>query len=125
MKKAVLELMVDDMERSIQWYTDVLGFKKSMATPEINPVFVSLSNENVDIMLYSRQEFSKEIPKFKEINLGGSFVLYISVENIQSLYNSIKEKAKIIQELHKTDYGSEEFSLEDPNGYVLMFGEIE
>lgn len=125
MKKAVLELMVDDMERSIQWYTDVLGFKKNIATPEINPVFVSLSNENVDIMLYSRQEFSKEIPKFKEINLGGSFVLYISVENIQSLYNSIKEKAKIIQELHKTDYGSEEFSLEDPNGYVLMFGEIE
>jgi len=123
MKKAVLEIMVDNMEKNIHWYTNILGFEKKIVTPEINPIFVSLSNGGVEIMLYKREEFSQEIPKFKDIKIGGSFALYITVENIQTLYDSVKDHEKIIQELHTTDYGSVEFSLEDPNGYVLMFSQ--
>lgn len=125
MKKAVLEIMVDDMGGTIHWYTETLGFKISTATPGKNPVFVLLSNGDVEIMLYKREEFSQEIPKFKDIRIGGSFVLYITVGNIQTLYDSVKDNTRIIQELYTTDYGSVEFSLEDPNGYVLMFSQAD
>ena len=125
MKKALLEIMVDDMGGTIHWYTETLGFKISTATPGKNPVFVLLSNGDVEIMLYKREEFSQEIPKFKDIRIGGSFVLYITVGNIQTLYDSVKDNTRIIQELYTTDYGSVEFSLEDPNGYVLMFSQAD
>jgi len=123
MKRAVLEIMVDNMKESIHWYTEILGFKVNISSPETNPVFTSLSNGDVEIMLYKREEFSKEIPKFKDMKTGGSFVLYITVEDIQKLYDSVKNKVKIIQELYTTDYGSMEFALEDPNDYVLMFNQ--
>ena len=125
MKKAALEIMVDDIERSVDWYTRVLEFKENIRTPQINPVFVSLSNGNVDIMLYKRDEFVEEIPQFKDVKIGGSFALYITIEDIQSLYDTVQNQAKVIQELHKTNYGSTEFSIEDPNGYVLMFTQVE
>ena len=115
--------MVDNIEKSIDWYTKTLKFKKNITVPELNPVYASLSNGDVDIMLYNREEFSKEIPKFENIKLGGSFVLYITVEDIQTFYDSVKNKVSIIQKLHTTDYGSTEFSLEDPDGYVLMFNQ--
>ncbi len=121
MKNAVLELMVDDIQNSVHFYTDILGFEKEFEFPENNPNFVSLSKDEIHISFFKREEFGKEVPKFKDMKLGGSFVLNIEVEDIQSLYDTIKEKATIIKELYKTDYGTMEFTIEDRDGYVLLF----
>ncbi|HVX92590.1 MAG TPA: VOC family protein [Candidatus Dojkabacteria bacterium] len=123
MKNATLELMVDNMRESSDFYTTILGFTKSMVTPENDPVFLMLTNGGVNIMLYRRDAFVKEISKFEKLKLGGSVALYIEVEDITKLYKDVKDKVKIIQEFHTTDYGSTEFSMEDNNGYVLMFSQ--
>lgn len=121
MKTATLELMVDNMKETIEFYTQILGFEISTEVSESNPFFAIVKNGDIEIMFYSRKEFSNEIPKFKDMVIGGTFALYIGVEDIQKVYNSIKDKVTIIQQLHKTDYGSLEFSIEDINGYILMF----
>ena len=115
--------MVDDMEKSIDFYREVLGFKIILSEPKSDPFFVILQNGKVDLMLYQRKQFAEEIPSFKKIPVGGSIALYIGVENITSFFDDIKSKVKIIQPLHKTGYGSVEFSCEDYNGYLLMFHE--
>ena len=117
------ELMVDDIQKTIDFYKDILGFKITISVPEENPFFVVINNGPVDLMLYQRDQFSEEIPKFKDILIGGSIALYMNVENIESLFEVLKEKVKIIQELHETNYGTKEFSFEDCNGYVLMIAQ--
>jgi len=117
------ELMVDDMEKSIDFYKHTLGFKIILSEPKTNPFFVILQNGKVKLMLYQRKQFAEEIPSFEKLPVGGSIALYIGVEDIASFFDKIKRKVKIIQPLHKTDYGSTEFSCEDCNGYLLMFHE--
>lgn len=120
-KNLTPELMVDDVQESINFYTDILDFKVTISVPEKKPFFVTLKNGGVELMLYHRNQFAKEIPKFKKLPIGGSIVMYIGVEDIKSFYDRVKNKVKIIQTLHQTDYGSTEFSCEDNSGYVLMF----
>lgn len=123
MKNITTELMVDDMDKSLIFYTDILGFNLIVSEPNKNPFFVILQNGPVELMLYHRKQFSQEIPKFKDILVGGSIALYFGVDEIEKLYMRLKGKVKIIQELHTTDYGSTEFSFEDNSGYVLIFNE--
>lgn len=111
------------MKESIDFYRDILGFNIIVSEPKENPFFVILQSGSVDLMLYQRNQFSEEIPKFKDMSVGGSIALYIGVEDIEEMYKNLKGKVKVIQELHTTDYGSVEFSCEDNSGYVLMFNE--
>jgi len=121
MKNVVLELMVDDIQKSVSFYTDILGFEREFEVSEENLTFVSIVKDEIHISFFKREEFVKEVPKFKDMRLGGSFVLNIEIDDIQSLYDSVKEKVTIIKELYQTDYGTLEFTMEDSDGYVLLF----
>lgn len=122
-KNITTELMVDDIGESVDFYKNVLGFEITVCVPEKKPFFVILKNGPVELMLYHRNQFAEEIPKFKDMPVAGSIALYIGVAEVETLYESVKDTVKIIQDLHTTDYGSVEFSCEDNSGYVLMFNE--
>jgi uncharacterized glyoxalase superfamily protein PhnB len=122
-RSVTAEIMVDNMQDSVNFYQEMFDFKIINSTPSSNPYFVLLRNNASELMLYHRDNFSQEIDKFKNIEIGGSVALCLEVENIRSLYGRIKDRVKLIQELYNTDYGSVEFSCEDPNGYVLIFSE--
>lgn len=124
-KELILELLVEDMTKSLKFYQDILGFESEIVFPEKNPVFIQVKKDNNRIMLYDRNDFQKEIPKLKRIKMGGSMLLYMKVEKVEEFYQQIKNKAKIIQPLHKTNYSSLEFTIEDRNGYFLAFSERE
>jgi lactoylglutathione lyase len=118
------ELLVEDMAKSIAFYQEMLGFDLEVSFPESNPIFAQMKNGDAKLMLYVRKDFEAEIPKLKQLKIGGSFLLYMKVADIEQLYLKIKDKVKIIQPLHRTEYGSQEFSIEDINGYFLAFSEV-
>ncbi len=118
------ELLVEDIQSTLTWYRDILGFETLFISPESGmPSFARIKRGGVEIMLFRRAEFSAEIPTFSSTPMGGSIVLYLEVKNIQSEWSKLDGKAKIIQPLHSTTYGSEEFTIQDCNGYHLMFGQ--
>jgi uncharacterized glyoxalase superfamily protein PhnB len=117
------ELLVEDMSKTVHFYENILGFQPQIIFPETNPIFVKVGRENVSIMLYSRSEFEKDIPKLKTVLMGGSTLLYITVEKVEMFYQEIKDNVHVIQPMHKTDYGSMEFTIEDCNGYFICFSE--
>ncbi len=43
------------------------------------------------------------------------------MEDSKSFYGKVKGKAEIVQELTKTFYDMEEFSIKDLDGYILTF----
>lgn len=118
------ELLVDDMEAMLHFYVDLLGFKPVTVVPdEKNPFFVILDNNGVQLMLYARTQFVEEIPHFEDMETGGTTALFLEVDDIAALYEQFKGSESVIQPMHTTNYGTKEFSLTDPSGYVVMFNQ--
>ena len=122
-KNLTLELMVDDVNRSIEFYQKILGFTTIVKVPDNNLFFVIMKNNSIQIMLYQRDKFVEEIPKFEKLKLGGSIVIYLEVVEVKKTFQEIKDNVKIIQKMHETNYGTLEFSFEDINSYVWMLSE--
>ncbi|OGK14310.1 hypothetical protein A3A93_03185 [Candidatus Roizmanbacteria bacterium RIFCSPLOWO2_01_FULL_38_12] len=117
------ELLIEDMQKTLRFYHEVLGFQSEIVFPEKNPIFAQIGKDDAHIMLYSRNDFQREIPKLKQVKMGGSILLYFKVEKIKDFYKQIKDKVKIIQTIHETEYDSIEFTIEDCNGYLLAFSQ--
>lgn len=119
----ITELLVDDMAAMVDFYTQKLSFRVLTSVPENNPFFVILGNNTVQLMMYSRTQFAEEIPHFTAPETGGTFAMFLEVEDIETLYKELRSYDSIIQPLHVTTYGTKEFSLTDPSGYVVMFNQ--
>ena len=50
--------------------------------------------------------------------------IYIFVRNIEKVYSELKEKGAIITNpLNERDYGMRDFDIQDPDGYIIAFGQ--
>lgn len=115
-------LMVEDVEASIAFYRDTLGFTVTATVPDAAPfVWASLKAGGVEIMLQERHSLAEELPQFADRPLGGSLTLYIGVDDADALHSAIQDKATIIKAPATTFYGAREFYAQDPSGYILGF----
>lgn len=117
-------LMVEDMQKSLAFYRDILGFEVRMQMPaEGIAEWVMLGAGDSDLlMLQARKSLEAEIPAFKTIKAGGALVLYTKIASAEDLFEKIMDKVKVIIPLVKKSYGMEEFTITDPDGYYLTFG---
>lgn len=125
MNKISPNLMVEDVKKTAEFYQNVLGFDIGMAVPdEDNPVWASLSRGNVEVMLQEKKSLAGEYSVFSGREVGGTFNLYIETNDIQNLYDACKSNnVPIVKDMNKTFYGADEFAIQDPNGYVLVFAQ--
>ncbi|MCD6309118.1 MAG: VOC family protein [Candidatus Eremiobacteraeota bacterium] len=124
MLKLTPNLLVEDVNRTLKFYRDVLGFDTIMTVPvegEYN--WALMNNGGVLLMFQAQESLAEEISSHLKGKIGGSFTLYINVEDIKSLYERVREKVEIVQELYTTVYGTSEFSIRDINGYILTFSQ--
>ena len=119
-KRLSPNLIVDNVDETVTFYCDLLKFNLNMSVPAEAPfVWAALVRDNVEVMIQSRQSVSKIIPLFENKEAGGSLTLYIEMENIMELYDSIKTHVTLVEDLHTKPYGMIEFSFQDNNGFVL------
>jgi catechol 2,3-dioxygenase-like lactoylglutathione lyase family enzyme len=108
-------LTTDDMDRSVRFYVEVLGFTCGMQTPG----YSSLYRDAVRIMLAAPNEHEEwEGPK-----LTGQ--LYIGLETageVDALWAKVKDRADVTYAVDDFEYGAHEFGIRDDNGYRLAFG---
>lgn len=115
-------LMVDNVNETVRFYQEVLGFSLVMAVPETGTyLWAMMSCGKVSLMFQEKDSMLDEYPVLKETPPGRGLTFYIKVQDVRSLYNKVSGQAKIILALHKTFYGAEEFALMDINGFVLTF----
>lgn len=116
--------MVPNVPATIAFYEREFDFKCIVNVPDVGiPVFAILKCGSVDIMIQQRQSLEEEIPFFENRPMGGTFTLYINVDDVQTLYEKAKINLTLVQDIHDTFYGSREFAVLDCNGYVLAFAE--
>lgn len=135
LKKLTTNLMVEDVNRTIEFYKETLGFEFVMAVPKDSQevlmeipkdkslIYAMMKRGNIEMMFQAKDSLSEDIPVFKDMAIGGSLTFYFEVENINDLYSELKEKVTIVKELHTTFYGMQEFYVKDCNGYILGFAE--
>lgn len=123
--KLTPNLMVEDVNSTIEFYKNILGFQLVMTVPEEGTFdFALMKSGNVEIMFQARESLSQDFPpEFKNKKTYEVLTLYIDMENIEGLLQKIKDKVAIIKDLHTTFYGTKEFVIKDCNGYILTFAE--
>ena len=124
LKKLTPNLMVEDVNETVQFYQEVLDFELVMTVPENGQFdWAMMKRRDVALMFQARASLTKEIPALEGIKIGGSLTFYIDMEGLNEFYARIKSKVRIVQDLHSTFYGTQEFSIQDCNGFILAFAE--
>jgi catechol 2,3-dioxygenase-like lactoylglutathione lyase family enzyme len=128
--KLTPNLLVADVERSLAFYTNVLGFDRGFTVPEQPPfVFGSVLRGPIEIFFNERETAAKEYPVFAGRPLGISGTMFIELQSsqgsdgIESLHDRLKAAAPIVMPLVTQWYGMKEFAIADPDGYVITFAE--
>jgi len=118
------DLMVEDVAATVSWYEDGLGAETIGTLPEDadDPIWAQVEIGDVWIMFQGRASLEEELPSIAGTPIGGSFTLSVDVDDLDASAESVADVPRVL-EVRTTDYGRREFAIEDPNGYVLWFGE--
>jgi len=119
-------LIVADVERSLVFYRDVLGFTVEQTVPDASPyVFAIVRSGPVEIYLNAPGPAVEEYPLLRGRPLGGTLTLFIRLTGIRAAYDALKARVTVVMPLEKKWYGVTEFACTDPDGYVITFAEQE
>ncbi|HET6255554.1 MAG TPA: VOC family protein [Puia sp.] len=119
-------LFVRDIRSTIEFYK-ALGFNLVMSVPaeaDGNLDWAMVSSGNVTFMFQTFESLGDTLPMISRQD-GGSLLFYIRIQKIRTFFDAIKDKVNVVQGLQKTFYGATEFSITDPNNYLLTFAEDE
>jgi uncharacterized glyoxalase superfamily protein PhnB len=122
-------LVVSDLDRSLAFYRDVLGFTvvTTVPPPDSPPAagplaFAWMQRDTVNVFLNSEL-----VSKMK--TSAGTGMLFITLEasdmasGLDGLFAAVKDRAPV--QMPPTDqfYGMREFTITDPDGYVVIFAQ--
>lgn len=116
-------LVVSDIDRSLAFYRDVLGFSVVTTVPEQPPLaFVWMQRDTVNVFLNSESSTGMTASP-------GSNILFITLEpgdiatGIDALFAAVKDRAPVEMPVTDQFYGMREFTITDPDGYVVTFAQ--
>ncbi|HEY4323098.1 MAG TPA: VOC family protein [Mucilaginibacter sp.] len=110
-------LLVADLDQSIMFYTQYLGFALDFRFEDF---YAGIARDSFTIHLKLGWPDEKERKKRKK---GEDLDLSFSVSDIQQFYDAIKTTpVSIVQPLREMPYGRE-FYITDPDGYLIGFVE--
>lgn len=134
MKKLSPNMAVKDVRKAVEYYVENFGFKLAMAFAEDRSnagdeladdkeyIWAMVDCEGVSFMFQRVDSIKEDIGDFFD-TLGSSVSFYIEVEDVDALYNTVKDSVKIHKDIETTDYGMREFYVKDLNNYILAFSQ--
>ncbi|MDX1546150.1 MAG: VOC family protein [Rhodothermales bacterium] len=124
LKKPLPDMMVDDVNATVAFYRDVLGFDLVMTVPDRGRLdWALLRRGGAEVLFQDRQRLADELPVFAERPVGGALTFYFNLDGIDGLYEQVRGRLPLVQDLRPTFYGTREFSVQDNNGFILTFAE--
>jgi uncharacterized glyoxalase superfamily protein PhnB len=124
-QKLTPNLMVEDVEASLAWYVEMLGFTSDGTVPgedgKLN--FAMLHHDDVSLMLQRRASLEADVPALAGVPIGASQTFFINVDDVNALYEPIANRVETVVPLHDTWYGQREVYFRDLNGYILCLAQ--
>jgi len=123
-KKLTPILFVEKIEPVLPFWTEHLGFVKTVEVPEGDRLaFVILQQGSVEVMYQTYASVEKDMPAIlPDVRKGPTF-LYIEVENLDALKPALKSATVYLPE-RTTFYGAREIGVKDPAGHFLTFAQM-
>ncbi len=106
-----IRVNVSDINQSLKWYTEILGFEMDSGWPPENAVyydFKSIEGATFSIM---------------EVKSGKSYGRFnFNIDEVEELWEKLKDKVEIAEPLFETPWGTKKFTICDLDGNELGFG---
>jgi uncharacterized glyoxalase superfamily protein PhnB len=120
---------VFDMSRALAFYRDVLGFAVVSASPEVETAegrfshFMWLRFGGAEIMLNTLYD-SNERPMQAPDKRSKDAVFYVGCSDVDLAYQELTDRGLNAERPKVAPYGLKLFSVEDPDGYTIVFQEV-
>ncbi|HEX4196067.1 MAG TPA: glyoxalase superfamily protein [Caulobacteraceae bacterium] len=112
-------LNVADIETSLGFWRDLIGFEVvDRFDHEGAPVFASVRSGDVQLMLNARG--GDPAPRLARPRYTEA-VIYLGVESVHDLVRELRGKGCEAPDPEPQDYGVDEITLRDPDGYEIAF----
>ncbi|HEY4675599.1 MAG TPA: VOC family protein [Candidatus Angelobacter sp.] len=122
-KKITPILFAEELEPCIRFWTEQIGFQKTIEVPEGNKIaFVLLEKNGLELMYQSFASAEKDNAATGAAARRGPSFLYIEVAEIDAAHEAIKG-AEIVMPMRTTFYHAKEFGIKDPVGHYLIFAQ--
>lgn len=112
MRELVPLLRVRDLDATIEFYQDVLGFRLCWREGDT----ASIQHGKVGLLFSTASNLGAEPA------LSGT--LYFYPDSVEEMWRVIDGRAQVEWPLQIMDYGTREFGIRDCNGYILAFAEV-
>lgn len=117
-------LMVNNVNETVKFYEEALGFSTVMSVPDEGAYnWALMKNGDISIMFQTQASLAEDLPLLSSRGILGGAVFYLNVENIDEWYEKLKKVTTVLNAPTLTFYGATEFSFLDCNGYLLTFAE--
>ena len=122
-KKITPILFAEEIEPCIQFWTERLGFQKTIEVPEGNKIgFALLEKNGIELMYQSIASVEKENAATGAAVRKGPSFLYIEVADLDAAL-AATQGAELVMPVRTTFYQSKEFGIQDPVGHYLIFAQ--
>jgi catechol 2,3-dioxygenase-like lactoylglutathione lyase family enzyme len=116
--KITAVLVVESVERSLEFWVDRMGFEKTVEVPESNGVgFAILVKDGAEVMLQSIESVEKDAPGFLK---PGHSALFIEVDDFAATKKRLEGYPLALPE-RVTFYGMREVGVFEPGGHTIVF----
>jgi uncharacterized glyoxalase superfamily protein PhnB len=122
-KKITPILFAEELESCIRFWTEQIGFQKTIEVPEENKIgFVILEKNGLELMYQSFASVDKDNAATGAAVRKGPSFLYIEVADLDAALEATKG-AEMVMPVRTTFYQSKEFGIKDPVGHYLIFAQ--
>jgi predicted enzyme related to lactoylglutathione lyase len=108
-------IWTEQIDETLKFYTEILGFTLHEYNKEWE--WAALGKDDVGMMVAKPGSHTP----FVKPTYTGTF--YFSTDNVDELWNKLKDKVKVAYEIENFEYGMRDFAIYDNNGYMLQFGQ--
>jgi hypothetical protein len=118
--KITAVLLVEEIEKSLPFWVDRMGFAKSVEVPEGNRLgFVILARDGVELMLQTIESVRKDAPQLLP-KAAAQASLFIEVDDFADTVRRLDGYSIALPE-RTTFYGMREIGILEPNGHNVIF----
>jgi catechol 2,3-dioxygenase-like lactoylglutathione lyase family enzyme len=113
-------LLVADLDRSVAFYRDGLGF--ACETHGDPPDFAVVKRDEAIFLLALAADSERLVPHWHIVEK--MWNAYVRVEDVDALYVEVQERGtEIDYSLYDAPHGFREFGVTDPDGHDIAFGQ--
>ena len=114
-------LIVEEIEKSMPFWVDRLGFVKMAEVPEGERLgFVILAQHGIELMLQSIESVRKDMPQFVSEGKPSGITLFIDVDDFDDVRKRLGDYPVALPE-RTTFYGMREIGVREPGGHAIIF----